>query len=590
MNMKSHIHFAHLDSKNQDSIDAINADSALLQECLITASKQYYEYLKAHNLGLSPIYFFRYELKDSTLIFTLKGISDMDMRLSAKFLLQVGNADSHRIYEITEGGDIEVGYYDEKLKVLLLNLSPAAEKALQKAIEQKCEIKLFSDLTFLVKNVETFFENFGLNLALPNAIESVSVPYIERLSKEQNAALNIVLNRPLSYVWGPPGTGKTQAVLFEALLHYAKLNKRVAVIAATNNALEQVLVTLIKQFDELKFNRHNILRLGTPTISFLNAYPQSCEPSVIKNQNTANLFNFEENLQNNSLKNRLKNALVIGVTLDGFIKKYESLELRFHHIFLDECAYAPLIKTCALCVDNTPLAFFGDHKQLSPVCEMPQNELKLHKESFVWNLSALFLESFCAGENVENLAFNYETKGEIPLKFTKMSQLSKTHRYGNNLAEILDKHIYHIGLEGNGSQMELFVIDSGSKDKTEMRLVSENEAKVCERLCQRLSGEEYAVITPFKKQRERLARSINKERVFTIHGSQGREFDNVIFSPVILHFHLTDSTKAQALFALNVAISRIKKRLFIVCDYAFWNKAQNQLISSILRQSKLLKI
>ena len=150
---------------------------------------------------------------------------------------------------------------------------------------------------------------------------------------------------------------------------------------------------------------------------------------------------------------------------------------------------------------------------------------------------------------------------------------------------ILDEYIYRMGLKGNDEQMEILVFDSGSKSEQDRRL-SESEARACEQLCAKLKGEDFAVITPFIKQRQRLIRQMSRERIFTIHSSQGQEFDNVIFSPVSLHYHLTDSRQTHALYALNVAISRTKKRLFIVCDYAFWNAQQGQLIWAILQRAK----
>ena len=83
-------------------------------------------------------------------------------------------------------------------------------------------------------------------------------------------------------------------------------------------------------------------------------------------------------------------------------------------------------------------------------------------------------------------------------------------------------------------------------------------------------------------------RHMPRERIFTIHGSQGQEFDNVIFSPVSLHYHLTDSNQTHALYALNVAISRTKKRFFIVCDYTFWSKQKGQLIWAILQHAHVI--
>lgn len=557
-----------------------------LKERLCNGAKEYYAYLSSHNLGLSEVPISSSTLQESVLVLSLRGnVADMDLKLSAALILEVDS--TH--YMIADGEGIELQFYDERQKVIYLALDSTLIGHINKNLKK---LRLFSDLKFLVKNVEEFFENFGDRLRLPTKLQSPhtkssAISPIPTLSDEQNNALKMVLSEPLSYVWGPPGTGKTQKVLFEALLHYMRQGKKVAVVTTTNNALEQVLVTLIRQFDELGLERSSILRLGTPTMGYMNAYWQTCDPSLLQQKGASNLFNFQD-----TLKTRLKTACVVGVTLDGFIKRYESLELSFSHIFLDECAYAPLIKTCALCVEGTPLALFGDHKQLSPVCEMPKNALlqKENENAFVWNLSALFLESFFNGDMPKKLAQEYERSGNIP-SFKQMCcvGLSRTHRYGDNLAQILDKYVYHMGLRGKDEPMEIFAIDSGAKQEGETQ-ISQSEVMVCEILSTKLKASEYAIITPFVKQRQKLGFRIPRDRIFTIHGSQGQEFDNVVFSPVSLHYHLTNSHQTHALYALNVAISRVKKRLFIVCDYAFWSRQKGQLLYAILQQAKFITL
>lgn len=49
-----------------------------------------------------------------------------------------------------------------------------------------------------------------------------------------------VLSSPFSHVWGAPGTGKTRYVLANRVLAICE-NKKIILVAFTNNALEQVL-------------------------------------------------------------------------------------------------------------------------------------------------------------------------------------------------------------------------------------------------------------------------------------------------------------------------------------------------------------
>ena len=109
-------------------------------------------------------------------------------------------------------------------------------------------------------------------------------------SGEQMDAVSMSLSKPLSYVWGVPGSGKTQAVLAKAIYECVKRNERVAVIAPTNNALEQVIRGLIKAFNnELADVKtldpaKDIMRIGTPTAEFMTDYPSVCEPRGLQTQ------------------------------------------------------------------------------------------------------------------------------------------------------------------------------------------------------------------------------------------------------------------------------------------------------------------
>ncbi|PAF53155.1 hypothetical protein BKH42_07350 [Helicobacter sp. 13S00482-2] len=544
-----------------------------MRDILIKSSQVYYQFLAENDRGLDSIKIVDFNISKNEIYFSLRNkIFNLE-----SLILRIGESD----FYIGEDG-VGAKYYDEQSNILCLEVDDGICDKIKKTKKQ--EIAILSDLKFLVKNVEDFFLQ-GDEIFLPDRIGILKPDISKEATLEQRVAIENIFSHPITYVWGPPGSGKTQIVLFESLLNFIYAGKKVCVLAPTNNALEQVLKTLIKKFDQLGLNREKILRLGMPTSSFLNDYIEVCDPNVLKKTSSLNLFNFDINT-----KDRLKESLLVGMTVDGFIKKYRGLEINFNHIFLDECAFTPLIKACALCVDNTPLTFLGDHKQLSPICEMPQKDISVGDNFYanLWNLSALSMEEFLKSEALSknHQIFHKTQYQEIVFQDIYVTKLTKTHRYGDNLAKILDSYIYKNGLKGIDEHTELFYIDSRSIAKDEKHINS-SEARNALELSRILGNTDYAIITPFVKQRKYMIDvGIPKDRVWTIHGSQGQEFDTVVFSPVMLHYHLTDSYNFKALHALNVAVSRIKKRLIVVCDYEFWKMQQGQFLKNILDISK----
>lgn len=551
------------------------------EEILVDSAQSYYAYLDEHNLGLEELKIVSATLEQERLILALGG------RLFSQdgLVLQV----REKLFELSVCADmqynqesfiLEISPNYELLESLQRLQNPKSKKSSTHKISPE-NLKLFSDLKFLVRNVEDFVAKHSLALPSRKPIAPPQIP--SYLNDYQKNALDMLFSQSLSYVWGAPGSGKTQVVLFEAVYHYAKQGLKTCVLAPTNSALEQIFITLITHFKQMDFELSNLLRLGMPTQKFLSLYPECCDPNLLIQRGQTSLF-----AQPTSLKNRLKDAHIIGLTLDGFIKKSESLEVEFAHYFLDECAFAPLAKACALCADNVPITFFGDHKQLMPICEMPPKELKIHKEVNVWNLSALFLEEFF---HTPQSVLEKQPTDTPALSY--IAELKFTHRYGDNLAQILDSAIYRIGLRGRDERMEIYCVDSGAKSEAQSN-VSQNEAlaiyKLYKYLHQKSLTQSLGIITPFVNQKKLLGRMIAHNDISTIHGSQGREWENVIFSPVGLHYYLTDSRQINALFGLNVAISRLKKRLFIVCDLGFWQQQEGQFLHALLTQSTRINL
>ena len=138
-------------------------------------------------------------------------------------------------------------------------------------------ITLESDLTFLVKTVREWYEHYHHKIAPPPPPEEMTPPHPDGVSDDQYQAICSALSSAISYIWGAPGTGKTQMVLANCILSYAQSNEQVILMAPTNNALEQSLRGIINVLDNKQINRRKIIRLGKATSSFLSQYPEVCE-------------------------------------------------------------------------------------------------------------------------------------------------------------------------------------------------------------------------------------------------------------------------------------------------------------------------
>ncbi|RDU74282.1 hypothetical protein CQA57_02035 [Helicobacter anseris] len=538
-----------------------------MQDILIQSCQLYYDYLLHSAKGVQNLDFIKYEIRDNAFVFLFKNkIVTLDsvvfQTLETSFFL-----DDERV--------LHSQYYDD-LKRLEIEVSEDLRFELLQAL-QVGGLKIYSDLKFLVLNLKNFFLEFTPKF--PEVKKVTQVYENLKLSIEQQKAFSSILNSGVSYVWGPPGCGKTQFVLFEALMYFLQKGEKVCVLAPTNSALDIILESLIFRLDSLEIDRSKILRFGMPSAHFMANFKEVCDPNFIRQKNQVDLF-----VQNLSPKDRIAETIIFAMTIDGFIKRYAGLQIKFSHIFLDECAFTPLIKALALCVDNTPLTLFGDHKQLSPICEMPEKDMMGENSiARLWNFSALFLEDFFFNKDLLKKTITSEPQ----LSKINMFALNETYRYGNNLAQILNTEIYRMKnpLIGLGETTDIFYVDIGSF-QYDNDLSSTSEANGVLRVYQKNKHRDCGIITPFKKQKELIVDlGVPQDAVTTIHSSQGREFDIVIFSPVRLHYYLTDSRNLEALFALNVAISRLKKQLIIVCDYHFWIKQKNQFLCKILEQA-----
>jgi len=118
---------------------------------------------------------------------------------------------------------------------------------------------LFDAVTSFYSQREACCKIYGLLLGLPDAdqikLPSVELPVadVSSLNKSQNAALAASMKHPLTFIWGPPGTGKTYTIVVILMQLLKALPKsRFLVTAPTHNAVDNLLRRFIHDAEAKK--------------------------------------------------------------------------------------------------------------------------------------------------------------------------------------------------------------------------------------------------------------------------------------------------------------------------------------------------
>lgn len=295
----------------------------------------------------------------------------------------------------------------------------------------------------------------------------------------------------------------------------------------------------------------------------------------------AELEQRKESISTRSVSSRLESCLVAATTVDGYISKLSDSEV-FHpeHIFLDEAAYCPLIKCVVLLSVGVPLTLLGDHMQLPPVMEAKESFLNApeNRSCCLWALSALYIRDLFE-ISLDQLSTLRRSCALPQFLDLKKHTLKESFRFGEKLASVLDRYVYGIGLRGNPKiGTSIFFVSVPREPSDGPKHVNIGECKAIRQLISQESFSSLAVLTPYKNMKTTLSgRYVDPDSVFTVHGSQGREWDDVILSVV----ETNDNWFIKPVL-INTAVSRAKKRLFIVCDTDYWIRKTDSLIGGLL--------
>ena len=245
-----------------------------VSESCAGASAVYYEYLKRNGNGKSEI-----------VVTGIRAVDSEKLVWRLELAMRLYDQDSVVIRHLPTGTNFTLGMFniqdnDENARVLIVKfLEPIHQFNDVKA----SDVIIVNDLLFLVKNVENWYTKNGAYIGLPIDIDRAQwelgdVHLLDTPSHEQAEAIAMAIMTPLSYVWGPPGTGKTRLVLTHAVLSLAQLEgMQIGVFAPTHIALEQAMDAILKGAMQLGMDKNKFLRLGVPSRKFAIEHPEVCE-------------------------------------------------------------------------------------------------------------------------------------------------------------------------------------------------------------------------------------------------------------------------------------------------------------------------
>lgn len=207
---------------------------------------------------------------------------------------------------------------------------------------------------------------------------------------------------PVTFVWGPPGTGKTYTLARTAANHYLK-DKKVLILAHSNQAVD-VLMAEIAAFVKKKerFQEGEMLRYGSQIGEGLHEHQdivstqliEKHEPSLCKEkeelvekkrlvkQDLVQSFSIRDSEQLVDIEKKLarilekirqketsfvKEAQLIGTTLAKAANDASIFEQEYDLVILDEAsmAYVPQVAFAAALAQH--IIVCGDFKQLPPI-------------------------------------------------------------------------------------------------------------------------------------------------------------------------------------------------------------------------------
>ncbi|MBD2666662.1 AAA family ATPase [Richelia sinica FACHB-800] len=442
-----------------------------------------------------------------------------------------------------------------------------------------------------------------------NLLQTLPLPNSKRLDDKQKEAVINGLNTRIQLLQGPPGTGKTETTAistFLRILARRSAGDLIIITAHTHTAVDNLLLRLDSLLPIL--NRHTAeYGLTTPTIQLSKVHSSEIEPTG------GNIQDFSsKSCVKKVIKMVSNNVLVIGGTTSAILKMVD--ELNSKPTFTNR--YTQGFQTTTLIVDEASMMVFphflalatlvrndgeimlaGDHRQLAPIVTHDwENEDRP---------PVIFYQPYVSAyQAIQNLKENSEVL--VPDKAILRSSLDNTFRLPYEIRKLIEPVYQKDDIQLRGKEKEQNLEEKeivgtwkqllqGKKglflvlhSERESKRSNQIEVEIIKQILEaggELPDSSTAILTPHRAQRSLLKTELATyygkvvDVIDTVEKVQGGECDNVIVSATASNPSAI-SKNVEFILSLNrsnVAFSRAKKRLIIVCSKTLLNYIPTEL-------------
>jgi DNA replication ATP-dependent helicase Dna2 len=399
-----------------------------------------------------------------------------------------------------------------------------------------------------------------------------------RLSASQQGALDLV-NHRVGYLWGPPGTGKTEccSVMLGAYL-MAKADSKILVVGIANDPLDQViqrtdaLLKLYGRNDLRKYmTRYGVGALRCFYEHLLPGPNDALAPARPKESVASNLALKDPELSD--FESNQKVTRLFALSIASAIARIEQLRAMapFDLLLIEEASQANWAQVLPLMTLAKSTVVAGDPAQLSPVAKSEHADVRQWMGHSAFSAMPV-LDSDC----VHMLMEQRRMAEPICKLVSKVGYGEKLVTAPDCLIDGMWQSERKFTFAGFTAHQHVvvpkFQVQQGTMG-AKYRLNS--AAHILEMLIEQratvtgLKPEDVLILSPFRRQ-VRLIRSIldkngfREVRVKTVHKTQGKEAKIIIFDPVDGNCEFLKSQEAKRL--LTVAFSRAKAKLLVLAS------------------------